>query len=279
MQTRHITGRAARRVQPGGGNPHSGLRTHTLIDDRIEPGATSSAGIVSGRTPREQADRILATILNATGPIVLCMPGTLGPAWQSSIYETARLIAHERAGAGPITIVSIPYKNRVADAVKRAIRIGTDPSESTLALVLQGIEQYGNGRPVYLLGESQGSWVIAHDLQDPKLARVVTRVVMYAKPGIQRSPAAVGAQATGKGARSSNQILEIRHTDDIVPSLFSKIGMDVIHGYALAFRRLFATHDFEYTPHHYDAHAADGAAFLLHGIRPANTVHPSSDDR
>ena len=256
----------------------SGVATHTLINDHVQPGSTSSIGATTSHTPREQADRILATILNAEGPIVLCMPGTLGPAWQSSIYETARLMAHENEGKGPMTFVSIPYNNSVFDVVKRALRIGTNPQRSTLALVLEGIRKYGKRRPVYLIGESQGSWVIAHDLQNPRLARVVTRAVLFAKPGFQKAPDAVGPTSTGSRARTATGILEIRHTDDIVPSLFRNLGSDVINGYVLALRRFAATRDFEYTPHHYDAHAADGARFLLHGIMPVSTVHPSQDD-
>ena len=70
----------------------------------------------------------------------------------------------------------------------------------------------------------------------------------------------------------------MRHTDDIVPSLFRNLGVDVLLGYVLALRRLMILRDFEYVPHHYDVHGAEAAAYLLDGVVPRSLVHNSRDD-
>jgi hypothetical protein len=279
MRSASLHTRAHARPSPVASPAEAGA--HVLLNDRIPPGRSSARGHLHGRSAREQADRILATILNSSGPVVLCMPGTRGPAWQSSMYETAREIARRRRGIGPAVIVSVPYRNSAMDAIKRALRMDADPDGSVLELVLRGIRRHAGQRQVYLVGESQGAWVIARDLQDPQLARVVTRAVLFSKPGIQPSPTAVGAAARpgARSARSGNGILEFRHRDDIVPALITGLNLDVLRGYLLAARRLIGTGTFEYTPHHYDHHAREAADVLLTGKRPADPIHHSSADR
>lgn len=255
-------------------------RPHALLDETRRPPETPSAGALgTGATASQIADRILATLLNASGPVLLCMPGTLGPAWQSSVYETAREVAREYANRGAVSIVSIPYKNGVPDAIGRAIGIGTNSSGSVLALVIRGLHRYAPNRPILVVGESQGSWVAAHDLEDPELAAMVTRVALFAKPGVQGDPAPIGGATSGaRLLGGSPGFIEFRHTDDIVPSLITRLSREVARGYQLAVRRWAATRDFEYTPHHYDMHGTEAAAYLLHGTAPVRPVHLSAED-
>lgn len=255
---------------------------HALLDNTREPSeALRSAGMITGLSPREQADRIIASILagGSEGPVLLCMPGTLGAAWQSSMLETAREAVRRWNGRGPLAVVSIPYNNGISDVVKRFVGIGTSETSSVLAMVIRGVHRMAPHRPILLAGESQGSWVIGHDLEDPELAAAVTRVALFSKPGFQKAPASVGGAAAGASLLpGAPGLVEWRHTDDIVPSLFSRIGAKVLGGYVTAFIRMSMNGDFEYIPHHYDAHGAEAAAYLLDGIMPTNLVHHSSDD-
>ncbi|MBC7644276.1 MAG: hypothetical protein H7123_04060, partial [Thermoleophilia bacterium] len=262
---------------------------HVLMDTDHEPSKKIlSAGSVPGLTPRQQADSIVKSILagGTEGPVVLCMPGTLGAAWETSILETARAVVQRWHGRGPLAVVSIPYNNGIPDIVKRFLGLANGEDRSVLAMVIRDIHAKAPNRPILLAGESQGSWVIGHDLEDPELAAAVTRVFMFSKPGFQKSPP-TQALGTAAGAVGSARLpghpglIEMRHTDDIVPSLFSKLGLDVLTGYVLAFRQMAvdSRHHFGYEPHHYDIHGAEAAAYLLDGIVPGHLVHHSSDDR
>jgi len=211
------------------------------------------------------------------------MPGTLGAAWETSILETARAVVKRWHGRGPLAIVSIPYSNGIPDVVKRFLHLGTSEDKSVLAMVIRDIHDKAPHRQILLAGESQGSWVIGHDLQDPSLAAAVTRVFMFSKPGFQPSPptGAIGGAAAGSALLPGHPgLIEMRHTDDIVPSLFSRLGLDVLKGYILALQEMAvdSNHHFGYFPHHYDAHGAEAAAYLLDGVVPSKLVHPSSDD-
>jgi hypothetical protein len=259
--------------------PLDEAHVHVLTDNLHEPGdenITMRSG-PADMSPQDEAAAILKVVLASTGPVLLCMPGTDGPAWESSMYETAR--AAVRMYHGQMVAVSIPYHNAVKDVIRRFFHIGTSSKDSVLALVISGIHAAQPNRPILLAGESQGSWVIGHDLQDPQLAADVTRVAVFAKPGFQQAPAAVGAAAAGAHLLPGRPgYIEFRHTDDIVPSLFAHLGLDVLGGYVMAIRRWFQTGNFEYTPHHYDMHGPEAANYLLNGVMPASLVHSSTDD-
>jgi hypothetical protein len=106
---------------------------------------------------------------------------------------------------------------------------------------------------------------------------------MCSKPAFVQLPA-VGAARQGAAVLPATPtgvagILEWRHTDDIVPSLFSRLSWKVPAGYVEAIQGWMRTKEFHYAPHHYDAHAEDIAQWLLNGVRPAVTVHDSHEDR
>lgn len=231
-----------------------------------------------GMAPSEIADRIVAALLTGTGPILLCVPGTLGSSFESSMLATGR--AFVRAAGGPVSVASIPYPN---GALNAALRIfGSEPPDrNVLALVLRKLRVAAPDRPILLAGESQGAWLIAETLrEDPELAAAVTRIVLYAKPGFVRVPESIGSARVGAQAlaapRAPVGILEFRHVDDIVPSLFHRIGIDVLQGYVEAIGGWLSTGDYGYPPHHYDAHGMEGARWLLFGERPPGPpVHHS----
>lgn len=259
--------------------PQASPRTqHVLLGDVVDPAPTSSAG-PGGLSPSEQANRILASLLPGDGPVLLCLPGTTGAAFQSSMLTTARSFLAEMRGR-PAAVVSIPYRNGIGNAVGRFFGVGTRRSQSVLALVIRGLQRHAPHRPILIVGESQGAWLAAQDLHDPVLAGAVTRVVLFAKPGFQQLPVPIGEAVWGASMLPGpTGLLEVRHVDDIVPSLFWRLGMPVARSYVDSFRAWGQTGEYDYPPHHYGAHGAEAAAFLARGVRPARPVHDSHDDR
>ena len=234
-------------------------------------------GLPSGMSASEAADRIVAVLLQGTGPILLTVPGTLGGLYQTSMLATARAVA--RMATGSVSIAAIPYPNGVFDIVTRYFRIGVAPEDNVLAHVLRKLRAAAPHRPVLLAGESQGAWLIADTLrEDPALAAAVTRVVLFAKPGFVEMPDSIGTARMGAGmlpgtSRDIDGVVSFAHTDDIVPSLFRHLGPHVLRGYVDS---LMAGKGFAYTPHHYDWHDDEAARWLLDGVPPdRSTLHDS----
>jgi hypothetical protein len=257
-------------------------RPHVLLDPDLASRPPDPKVGMPDMAPDEIAGRIVAKLLDGAGPILLCVPGTLGASFESSMRATARAAVDARTG--PMSIASIPYPNGVFDVVTRFFHIGTQADRNVLALVLKRLKVAAPNRPVLLAGESQGSWLIAETLrEDPELAAHVTRIVMFAKPGFVKMPAGIGAAQAGAallGAPTATGILEYRHTDDIVPSLFSHLGPEVIKGELEALADWRRTGEYEYPPHHYDPHGMEAARWLLFGERPTSpTVHHSKVHR
>lgn len=264
------------------------VRTHVLLEPTLtEHPERPRDRIPPGMTPTEAADRIVATLLRGSGPILLCVPGTYGGAYQSSMLVTARSVV--RHAGGPVSVSSIPYPNGVRDIVTRFLGVGGRGEEqNVLALVLRRLRAAAPHRPILLAGESQGAWLIADTLRaDPSLAAAVTRIVVFAKPGFVDMPEAIGGARTGASmlpgtASGVAGVLEFRHTDDIVPSLFSRLHAGVLTPYLDS---LAAGQGFAYRPHHYDWHGDEAAAWLLHGTPPEgpevhrSTVHPQRPAR
>lgn len=258
--------------------PSASNSKHVLLDPELELNeAIGTRGLPPGMSANEAADRIVAALLKGTGPILLCVAGTLGTTWQSSMLATARAFVRQ-AGAS-VSVASIPYPNGVMDIITRFLHMKIEPENNVLALVLQKLRAAAPQRPILLAGESQGAWLIADTLRDdPSLAAAVTRIVAFAKPGFVDMPESIGHARLGASmlpatASGIEGVLEFRHTDDIVPSLFHRLHPrlampwinSLIHGRGL-----------EYQPHHYDWHASEAAAFLLHGTKPdAPEVHSS----
>ncbi len=236
---------------------------------------------VSHMSVKERADRIVSALSKGTGPILLCMPGTTGGAYQSSMYETARSIIRQHGGA--ISVASIPYDNGVKDVVKRFLGFTKGREKSVLAHVVLALKKLAPHRPIYVVGESQGAWAIAQDLHDPEVAAAISRSVLFAKPGFQRIPegisqAVVGANILGSGG-TPPKVVEFRHTDDIVPSIFGRIlNPEVPLSWVKSAFNWVKTGSFEYKPHHYDAHGDEAAKFLLTGVVPGQLTHRSSSD-
>lgn len=255
-------------------------RSHVLLDPALtEHPKRPKDRVPAGMTVAEAADRIVATLLRGSGPILLCVPGTYGGAFQSSMLATARAVV--RHAGGPVSVSSIPYPNGVGDILTRFLGIGGRGEErNLLALVLRRLRAAAPGRPILLAGESQGAWLIADTLRaDPTLAAAVTRIVVFAKPGFVDMPASIGTARMGAAllpgtASGVPGVLEFRHTDDIVPSLFARLHLGVLTPYLDS---LLAGRGFAYRPHHYDWHGDEAAAWLLRGTPPAAAeVHESS---
>jgi hypothetical protein len=253
---------------------------HPVFNPAIDPyaaPATAAGTRGASLTPREQADHILASLLAGSGPIVLGVAGTIGNAWEHAVLTTARSIMAQWHGA--ISFASIPYHNGVFDNVKRFFGAESDPDQNVLAMVIDGLRRNAPGRPILIVSESQGSWMVAKTLEDPVLAGAVTRAMLFSTPGFQRQPTGVGQAAAGAATLPGpTGVATIEHVDDIVPSLFSRLGGAVLHGYVQAFSGWLHTHDFQYVPHHYEAHGDAAAAWLLRGERPSSPRHPSGDD-
>ncbi len=253
-------------------------RPHIVLDpDLASRPKEPKQGMPPGMTASEVADRIVAKVLEGSGPILLMVPGTLGTLYQTSMLATARAVA--RTSKGPVSIAAIPYPNGVVDCVTRVLQIGIGPEQNVLAHVIKKLRAVAPDRPILLAGESQGAWMISDTLQqDPSLAAAITRVVLFAKPGFVKLPPSIGAARLGAAMLPPNisgvdGILEFRHTDDIVPSLFGHLGPHVLKGWVDSLK---AGRGFEYLPHHYDWHDDEAARFLLDGIRPdAPTIHES----
>lgn len=256
---------------------------HVLLDtDRAAIEARPRVGLPKGMSAEEIADRIVATLLQGTGPILLCVPGTLGKEYQSSMLAIARSFIAE-AGRS-VSVASIPYPNGIPDVVGRFVTGPPQARDNVLALVLGKLRAAAPGRPILLTGESQGAWLIADTLRaDPALAAAVTRIALFAKPGFVEMPAAIGAARAGASmlpgtASGVPGILEYRHTDDIVPSLFRHLHPRVLMPYV---ESLTQGRGLEYPPHHYDWHGSEAARFLLFGETPAepevhrSTAHPT----
>lgn len=265
-------------------------RPHVLLDQDLASRATEpKAGMPDGMSPAEIADRIVAKLLQGSGPILLCVPGTLGASYQSSMLAAAR--AFVQAAQGPVSVASIPYPNGVVDVVTRFFGIGTDMDENVLALVLRRLRAAAPHRPILLTGESQGAWLIAETLRrDPALAAAVTRVAMFAKPGFVDLPDGIGSARAGAALLRAapdapTGILEFRHVDDIVPSLFAQLHPRVLGGFVQGLRDKLAGGEFGYRPHHYDWHGMEAARWLLLGERPgadpehASGTHPQRPER
>ncbi len=250
--------------------------THILLQHGAIPdGMLPSTAAMQALSPEQQAEKIVRSLMAGSGPILLCMPGTLGPSYQHAIAATARSLI--RMHGGPVSIASMPYPNTVLDNAKRFFARGRPDDNSVLSRVVRTLHKRAPHRPILIVGESQGAWAIAADLLNPEVARGVTRAVMFAKPGFQRLPEAV-AQAGGgaQGLPGPSGLLLINHTDDIVPALFSGLSLDVAGGFMHALKGLFEHGSYGYRPHHYAEHGAEAARFLLTGRRPTVTTMPSS---
>jgi hypothetical protein len=253
-------------------------RPHVLLDPDLESRPDSpKVGMPKGMSPMEIADRIVAVLLQGSGPILLCVPGTLGQAYQSSMLSLARAVVKQARSS--VSVASIPYPNGVLDIVPRFLGIKGDEDQNVLALVLRKLHAAAPDRPILLGGESQGAWLIADTLKaDPELAAAVTRVVMFAKPGFVDLPESIGQARNGASMLPGTDsgvhgILEFRHTDDIVPSLFSRLHPGVFTPYLTS---LTHGQGMAYPPHHYDWHGSEAARWLLRGVRPTSApVHES----
>jgi hypothetical protein len=255
----------------------SHARPHKLLDPDLEHRpAGPHDRVPAGMSVAEAADRIVAKLLQGSGPILLCVPGTLGGAYETSMLALAR--AFVRTAGGPVSVSSIPYPNGAIDCVTRYLHIGTGEDQNLLAQVLKRLRQLAPQRPVVLAGESQGAWLIADTLNaDPTLAAMVSRVVTFALPGFVHMPASIGSArqgaATLRGGATGD--VEYRHTDDIVPSLFGRLHPGVFTPYL---QSLLAGRGLAYPPHHYDWHGEEAARWLALGERPTSSlVHASTD--
>lgn len=260
---------------------------HVLLDPQLDAErSVGTRGLPAGMSEVEVADRIVAELLKGTGPILLCVPGTLGATWQSSMLATARALI--RTATGSVSVASIPYPNGVGDIITRFLNVGAKADHNVLALVLKKLRAAAPHRPIMLAGESQGAWLIADTLRtDPSLAAAVTRVVVFAKPGFVEMPMSIGHARLGASmvpgtASGVEGVLEFRHTDDIVPSLFHRLRPHLATPWI---ESLLSGRGLEYRPHHYDWHARDAAQFLLNGTTPAapeaheSSVHPMRPER
>lgn len=261
-----------------GGAAQLAAPAHVLLGEHSPPDPTGTPP-GAGMGAREQADRILASLLRSEGPILLCMPGTLGGSYQHAMFSTAQAAIRQHGGA--IAVASIPYPNSIVDAVTRFFGANSQADQSPLALVIRGLKRNAPHRPILLVGESQGSWVIAQNLRDPELAGAITRVVLFSKPGFVRAPTAVGQAAEGAGLLPGTPgVIQIRHDDDIVPALIGGIVRPkVVGGFVGPLRNLVRTGEYHYPPHDYSADGEAAARYLLTGQAPTALVHSSSDDR
>jgi hypothetical protein len=259
-------------------------RPHILLDPDLTTRPLDQMRDLPKMSAGEQADRICAVLLRGTGPILLCLPGTASGGYQTAMLSTARAFI-ELAGDSSVSIATLPYPNGPLDVFTRLVGFHADGDYDVLEQVLLRLKKYAGGRPILLTGESQGAWVIADTLRrHPDLAGIVTRVAMFAKPGFVRMPGAIGQarhgaamlRATGSRFSDATGIVEFRHIDDIVPSLFTRMGSAVAKGEFEAVRRLLQTGHYVYPPHHYEMHGEDAARWLYLGERPQVTVQMSA---
>lgn len=249
---------------------------HILEQVGTEPPKGSPRGIPHGMSPTEAADRIVAQLLQGTGPIVLLVSGTLGVEYQTSMLAIGRSVLKLSNTSNAPTVASIPYDNGIGDIVSRTMGKGENPSANVLSLVLHKLKKLAANRPVYIAGESQGSWMVSDTLRkEPELAAFVSRVAIFSKPGFVPLPMSVGSAAEGAvdGARG---LVEWRQTDDIVPALFKGINASVVGSIKSALAGLVKTGKYEYPQHHYERFADDAARWLLYGVKPAVTQLPST---
>ncbi|MCW2973345.1 MAG: hypothetical protein JWN72_1618 [Thermoleophilia bacterium] len=234
----------------------------------------------------EIADRICAELLKGTGPIVICMPGTAGGGYQTSMLATSREMI-KLAGGHSLSFASLPYPNMPIDIAKRFLGMGRKDEDCVLFQVLTRLKKYAGDRPIYVTGESLGAWYIADVLRKhPDLAAVVTRVALFAKPDFVKEVPSEVIGSAHRGARmmratgapnavSATGIVEFRHTDDIVANLFDRLGIDVLKSEFSAIGRWISSGHYTYPPHHYEVHGADAARWLYLGERPKVTERPS----
>jgi hypothetical protein len=249
--------------------PHALLQTGSVNDIVHRPTSKPKSDV-------EEADRIAGALLQGSGPILLCMPGTGGKPYEGVIASTARALIKLHGGA--VSIASIPYGNGAGEI---PIRFLSRKKKTILALVIERLKQYAPNRPILLVGESQGSWAAASDLQDPAIAGAVTRGVLFSKPGFQTLPTSVGqatAGAAAVGLRGGPGLIEIRHSDDIVPSLFNRLNGSVVGGFLNQVVGGLLRGNPQYPPHKYAVHGDDAAKYLLFGEQPTGKVHPSKLD-
>lgn len=261
-------------------------RPHILLDPDLATRPLDQDRGIPDMPVAELADRICAELLKGTGPIVLCLPGTMGGGYQTAMLATARSML-KLAGDHSLSFASLPYPNGIADIAKRFLGIGVDRDHDVLRQVLERLRKYAGSRPIYLTGESLGAWYITDTLRNhPELAAVVTRVAVFARPDFVADvpPPSIGGarrgaallRATGSPtAVGATGIVEFRHTDDVVAGLFGKLGLDVVRSELSALGRWFSSGHYTYPPHHYEAHGAEAARWLYLGQRPATPEHAS----
>ncbi len=254
-------------------------RAHHVVDPDIAHRPSDPHDRVpDGMSVAEAADRIVATLLQGSGPILLCVPGTTGGAFEFSMLSVAR--AFVALAPGSVSVSSIPYRNGPVDCVTRLLRIGTSERENLLAQVLLRLHERAPNRPIVLAGESQGAWLIDDTLRENQtLAAIVSRVVLFATPGFVAKPTGVGAARQGAQLLGGDAtgIVEYRHTDDIVPNLFANVRLGVITPLLDA---LLSGGGVEHLPHYYGSHGDEAARWLLFGQRPTTPLdHPSTADQ
>ncbi len=212
-----------------------GVTGRGTIDDPVQVGAAADA--VEG----------VRRIAGGTGPILIAVPGTGSGRLEGSLRPIAEQLAER--GDAP-SVVTVGYPSTVAEGAQRffgAVRSGED----TLDATLRAARAQAGERPVYLVAESQGSWIVAEAAHRRKgLIERADRALLFSAPGFAGVDDALPADATRYRA--------FEHDDDIVPA--TVWGVRARHLGAIPKMLSGGEH-----PHDYARHARDAAAFLDQG--------------
>ncbi len=215
-----------------------------------QPEATPPAGW----SPQQVADRLLDTLLAGDGPIYIAVTGTGGASYDHAVLSTLQEVARQGSG-GAATVVSLPYANGVADIGRRTLGLSGSGRDEALAIVLRELARRAPHRPVYVVAQSQGSWLVSQVLRDdPDAARAVTRAVLFSRPALAPSVDAWVAAGT---------LLEVNHVDDIVTGVPTALNREMLRSFAASTMDWMRGQRFSYLPHRYEPDAALAARFLL----------------
>jgi hypothetical protein len=214
----------------------------------------------------------VAQLEQGSQPVVIVVPGTGADALTSTTLAVAGDL-DQHLGT-PANIGVIEYPSTIPNLFKRFTGI-SQAGDAVLDATLRKLGADHVNKPVYLLSESQGSWLAADVLRtDPQAVSTVTRAVMYSKPGFAKLPIPPAGSAQDDGL--ADKLVQITHDDDMIPGLFNRISLARIEGLRHIANSFVHGHGFEYTPHHYIADADLATQFLLNGQRPAQPQHMST---
>lgn len=223
----------------------------------------------------ERVQMIIDDIDWSAPAITIWVPGT------SEYWIKQRFLdeLHRQAPGAHVTMVPYQATWRFSTSVPDGMAV--------LKGVLREIARRAPGRPVFLAGESQGSWVISATLTDPEFAKQVTRTSIWGHPAA--APQEFGRAGAVRETNNPADIVTMKLGDNPAAVLAAVeqlslrnfgVGLSRLAAYAVQrpdmLMKLLEFWSFalpivgkgKQNAHDYDDDIVHGVDFLLEGLDP-----------